>query len=1118
MGYVKVYGGYLSRLRPATSTLDMAVEIGVPSGSGLERTFSATIERGTGPYSYLWDFGDGNTSAEASPTHTYLAADTYLVTLTVTDSLSEQASDSISEEVTAPAELAITRLELWIGETDHTDSNNKIKDLELVDNIDLDTNPAVNVIAIVNDPLGEFSRVEFLVNSVVERVEAGAPLCLAGDRAGNILNTWNVTEGQYTVQAIPYRADDSQGTAITVTLDVTQNAAPVADDVSAQTGNGQAIFIDLTNLVSDADSLIDWSSLSIPVSPASGTAAVNGQGIDYTPATTDDLITFTYQVDDTEGKSSNQGLIEVEIGSYNPPPLLANGSATTEVDQPVNIDIAALATDNNGIDGTSIVVESQPSLGIVTVNSDGTVTYTPPGGVQGFTTFQVSIADLGSPAQRSNTATISVNVGSALQTYYDNYEPRISGVYRFEIVRPAYRQDMTALVDQHTEGTVVNITPSMTPAQIISAVQSAPNGARVVWQSGNYSITSPLNFTRGNIRFESTGQVNLNCSFGPGFPRNAMYWLGGGLTGSSVNITSGLDNEHSYEFGVASAAGFSVGDWVRLSAFARVTSYGSGNQVNVNGTEYNRLTCVAKIVGISGNTLELDRKPAFLPGWLKEVASSQVQKLNVLENIAINGDFRADYTAQLGIADAGDNNNDLGSWEFGAGVSAYFFRNCVNVGLKGMRSVNGPSGGFWLHTMADVYMKDCGAYGAHNRGSGGHGYGVLPEGMCNVVARNWIDERMRHSWGPSLSSASLCMDIEITSTQSNPEFSHGSYDRLQSIRVQEINPHQEGERYRIFDPRAQQVLKRNVGWVGTFGGLKPFGEYDHTLRTLPGVNATFDLRNTGTEHKPGFRNAPNATYETYVAGPGFYNQYVIGIGHGNRIVINPGTHSFRTNNPRGNAYLVAPTVSGSPTIATIEDFRTAAIYSNRADVIFLPQEGGLNYFADLTIAQDDADTVITLANGSSITLLGITASAITEEHIKILHPDRLQRLHFRLGVQYNFQGNNPYVVQQYAQQPGGVEQVVQVWNRDVSLGSATGRWRLADGTLLQTVTAGDVSISGNVVTYTLPAGAAGNIVKPQIDPGFLVDTQGRLGQGLYDWIEEPAVRDVADFSEVVEFA
>ena len=47
-------------------------------------TFSANV-RGDAPLTYSWDFGDGNTSSQASPTHTYGAVGTYTVTLTLSN-------------------------------------------------------------------------------------------------------------------------------------------------------------------------------------------------------------------------------------------------------------------------------------------------------------------------------------------------------------------------------------------------------------------------------------------------------------------------------------------------------------------------------------------------------------------------------------------------------------------------------------------------------------------------------------------------------------------------------------------------------------------------------------------------------------------------------------------------------------------------------------------------------------------------------------------------------------------------------------------------------------------------------------------------------------------------
>ncbi|MDZ8118170.1 choice-of-anchor J domain-containing protein [Pontiella agarivorans] len=53
-------------------------------------TFVPFVTSGTEPYSYLWNFGDGETSTEASPIHLYENAGLYTVSLTVTDAETNQ--------------------------------------------------------------------------------------------------------------------------------------------------------------------------------------------------------------------------------------------------------------------------------------------------------------------------------------------------------------------------------------------------------------------------------------------------------------------------------------------------------------------------------------------------------------------------------------------------------------------------------------------------------------------------------------------------------------------------------------------------------------------------------------------------------------------------------------------------------------------------------------------------------------------------------------------------------------------------------------------------------------------------------------------------------------------
>jgi PKD repeat protein len=58
---------------------------------------------GTPPYQYYWDFGDGNTSEEQNPTHSYADIGTYMALFTVIDSEENTRTDTAPVTITAPA-------------------------------------------------------------------------------------------------------------------------------------------------------------------------------------------------------------------------------------------------------------------------------------------------------------------------------------------------------------------------------------------------------------------------------------------------------------------------------------------------------------------------------------------------------------------------------------------------------------------------------------------------------------------------------------------------------------------------------------------------------------------------------------------------------------------------------------------------------------------------------------------------------------------------------------------------------------------------------------------------------------------------------------------------------
>ena len=85
-------------------TGDLTAEIGSNATEGVAPAtieFTATAAGGTEEYEYAWDFGDGSEgSDELNPVHTFDDAGTYNVTLTVTDTEQNEASDSLEVSVT----------------------------------------------------------------------------------------------------------------------------------------------------------------------------------------------------------------------------------------------------------------------------------------------------------------------------------------------------------------------------------------------------------------------------------------------------------------------------------------------------------------------------------------------------------------------------------------------------------------------------------------------------------------------------------------------------------------------------------------------------------------------------------------------------------------------------------------------------------------------------------------------------------------------------------------------------------------------------------------------------------------------------------------------------------
>ncbi len=85
------YGCYTRPQMDVTISVPDASFTGQQSGTSLNWTFTPNDPNGT---SYAWNFGDGGTSAQMIPLYTYATDGSYLVTLTMADSIGCSDTDS----------------------------------------------------------------------------------------------------------------------------------------------------------------------------------------------------------------------------------------------------------------------------------------------------------------------------------------------------------------------------------------------------------------------------------------------------------------------------------------------------------------------------------------------------------------------------------------------------------------------------------------------------------------------------------------------------------------------------------------------------------------------------------------------------------------------------------------------------------------------------------------------------------------------------------------------------------------------------------------------------------------------------------------------------------------
>ena len=304
------------------------------------------------------------------------------------------------------------------------------------------------------------------------------------------------------------------------------NDPPVADDETFTVAEDSSVIIDVITGDTDLDgdtltvSEIDGAAINVgsPVTIATGLVSLNTDGtLTFTPnANYNGPVAFDYTLSDGNS-GSDIGHVSGTVTPVNDPPVADNESFTVAEDGAVIIDVLTGDTDLDGdtlsvseIDGTPISVGSPVTIanGVVSLNADGTLTFTPNANFHGPAAFDYTLSD-------GNGGTDSGNVSGTVTPVND---PPVADDESFSVA-----EDGSVIIDVLTGDTDLD-----GDSLSVSEIDSTP-----------ISLGSPVMIATGVVSLNADGTLSFTPNTNFNGPAVFDYAVSDGQGGSDLGHVSG---------------------------------------------------------------------------------------------------------------------------------------------------------------------------------------------------------------------------------------------------------------------------------------------------------------------------------------------------------------------------------------------------------------------------------------------------------------------------------------------------------------------------------------------------------------------------------------------------
>ena len=299
---------------------------------------------------------------------------------------------------------------------------------------------------------------------------------------------------------------------------------PTANANSYNATAGQTLTVVTASGVTANDSGSLPLATTLVSNASHGALTLNGDGsFTYTPNSgfsgTD---SFTYYDTDPYSRTSSDATVTIDVL-----PAAQNQTYSTALNTPLDVSAPGVLT---GSAGSSVTVSSNtsPSNGAVTVNADGSLTYTPNNNFSGPDTFQYTVQD--SSSQHA-TATVTVDVSPA--PVDDHYSA--SGTTALVVSSPG--------VLGNDVGTSLTVSAHTSPLHGVLSINT--NGSFTYTANSGFSGTDSFQYTAdsGGVTANATAFIDVEPAAGsPSYSTaaNTALNVGSGIGAVAHSDGSGL--------------------------------------------------------------------------------------------------------------------------------------------------------------------------------------------------------------------------------------------------------------------------------------------------------------------------------------------------------------------------------------------------------------------------------------------------------------------------------------------------------------------------------------------------------------------------------------------------